>query len=365
MNPNQLILRNLIKTQTEMLQFSRSNYEDNIFPLLNKMRIDLYNKLETIKLTGITNKQRTQRLNDLFKQTDELIEDYYIKIAKKNRKAVYESAEMTNELFKMRFNRDLGEGLFNVLDLKRLEAVTSKDVFGSQTLKRSSGQWWDMQAKGLQKKYREVVELGIAENEPMYKIIQKIRGSRVAKYSDGIMKISYIQAKILARSSIIQVSNATRMKIYQENSDILSGIKWISTLDSRTTFICAMLDGAVWDLNFKPVGHDSDYPGETAHFGCRSTQIPVLLPYADMPKSKQKIIDSMGTRSSYKGYVPKDLSYEKFLAGESAEFQNKVLGKTRAEWFREGKLDISDMLSKDFEKITIEELYQKFPKLTA
>ena len=359
MNHNHLILRNILKTQTEMLQLSRSHYEDDILPLLQSMRVDLWKKVEQIKLTGVTNKQRTDRLNVMLQQSDELIENYYLKIHKRSRKMQFESAKMTNSLFAMRFNRDLGNELFKTLNQRQLSAITKKTLYGSNTLKRTSGVWWEQQSELLKKKYREAVQVSIAEQEPIYKIVQKIRGSRANKFTDGIMKASYVQAKMIARSSIIHVSNSTRMELYQENQDIISGFKWVSTLDGRTTLLCAMLDGKVWDLEYNPIDHDFDYPGETPHFGCRSTQIPVMKPYKDMPLEKQKIIDEKGMRSSYQGYVPKDTKYSTFLRNESTEFQNQVLGQQRATLFRQGKLSLDDMISKDFEKIKLAELEKK------
>lgn len=359
MNHNQLILRNILKTQTEMLQLSRSHYEDDILPLLQSMRIDLWKKVERIKLTGVTNKQRTDRLKVMLQQSDELIDNYYLKIKKRSRKMQFESAKMTNSLFAMRFNRDLGNGLFKTLNQGQLSTISKKALYGSNTLKRTSGVWWQQQSELLKKNYREAVQVSIAEQEPIYKIVQKIRGSRANNFTDGIMKASYVQAKMIARSSIIHISNHTRMELYKENSDIISGYKWISTLDGRTTLLCAMLDGKVWDIEYNPIDHDFEYPGETAHFGCRSTQIPVMKPYKDMPLEKQKIIDSSGMRSSYQGYVPKDTKYSTFLRNEPAEFQNQVLGPQRAILFRQGKLSLDDMISKDFEKIKLAELEKK------
>jgi hypothetical protein len=44
------------------------------------------------------------------------------------------------------------------------------------------------------------------------------------------------------------VANNSRMGGYEANADVLNGVKFLATLDSRTSKICALLDGTTWTM---------------------------------------------------------------------------------------------------------------------
>jgi len=353
MNLNQELLDTVLKTQTEMLRISRTHYEKEILPILEDTRRELVNRLSVLQ--NKNNAEQIEVARTLFLQTDELINDYYSKIGEVNVNRVLDSAKITQEQINDIFNKDVQ--IARVLSVSKLEKLATDTVFGSEINKHSAGFWWKRQSKYLQKNYRKKVS-GLIASESDYKtIIKAIRGTAKNKYTDGIMNITYSQAKALARSSVINVSNATRREYYASNQDVIKGIKWISTLDNRTSIICASLDGLVWTLpDYKPEGHGFSYPGDTAHFNCRSTQVPVLRSYEEiLSTGKKQEIKEAGLRSSYTGAVPQDLSYSTFLKKQGAEFQNEVLGIQRAELFRKGT-DIKDLINKDFEVIPLREL---------
>jgi hypothetical protein len=41
---------------------------------------------------------------------------------------------------------------------------------------------------------------------------------------------------------------------------------------------------------------------------------------------------------------------------QDADFQDKVLGKTRGKLYRQGKLSLDDLINKDFEPVNIKDL---------
>jgi hypothetical protein len=64
------------------------------------------------------------------------------------------------------------------------------------------------------------------------------------------------------------VSSAARQEVWNANADIISGVRWISTLDGRTSSVCRGRDGHVFPI-------DSG-PRPPAHVNCRSSTVPVL-----------------------------------------------------------------------------------------
>ena len=72
------------------------------------------------------------------------------------------------------------------------------------------------------------------------------------------------KAATLARTITNHTATSARNETMKEHSDVVDGYKWIATLDSRTSLICASRDGIVYGL-------DDANPKPPAHFNCRST----------------------------------------------------------------------------------------------
>jgi hypothetical protein len=64
----------------------------------------------------------------------------------------------------------------------------------------------------------------------------------------------------------------------------------------------------------------------------------------------------IGTRASIDGQVPAATDYESWLATQSISEQNTVLGKTKAEAWRAGKITLKQMLGRDLQPLTLAEL---------
>lgn len=129
-------------------------------------------------------------------------------------------------------------------------------------------------------------------------ITQLLRGTRKKNYADGLMSRFGKQTATVVRTSMQHVNNAARQVVWADNSDIVVGYRWVSTLDSRTSEICQDLDGEVFKVG--------DGPLPPAHPNCRSTTSAELDKRFD-------ILNEGRTRSSVDGYVPYDMKYPEWL----------------------------------------------------
>lgn len=181
-------------------------------------------------------------------------------------------------------------------------------------------------------------------------IIQLIRGTKSNNYQDGILARDERNAAMVVRTSVQHISSTSRAAVWAANSDILTGYRWISTLDSKTTIQCRSLDQQVFPIGEGPI--------PPIHPSCRSTTIAEI-------NQKYAIPDDGGTRSSAEGYVPADLSYYQWLKGQSKAFQEEALGITRAKLFRDGGLSADEFarlnLGRDFQPLTLDEMRKKAP----
>ncbi len=205
-------------------------------------------------------------------------------------------------------------------------------------------QWFDSLSRSTQRGIMTAVNRGIVEGETTEQIIRRIRGTRALNYTDGVFETTRRQAETIARSTVNHVTNQARTELFKENSDIIEGMKWISTLDSRTSWTCAGLDGKVFPID--------KGPRPPAHPNCRSTMTAVLkdadaLGLNDLPEGKRASVD---------GQVPASTTYSEWLKRQPTSVQKEVLGATRMKLFNEGNLDISRFVGADLQPLNLDQL---------
>lgn len=218
--------------------------------------------------------------------------------------------------------------------------ATKATSFAGSTL----DQWFDSLSRSTQRGIMTAVNRGIVEGETTDQIIRRIRGTKALNYTDGVFETTRRQAETIARSTVNHVTNQARTELFKDNADIIEGLKWVSTLDSRTSWICAGLDGKVFPLD------KGQRP--PAHPNCRSTMTAVLknadeLGLKDIPEGKRASID---------GQVPASTTYGEWLKRQPATVQKEVLGATRMKLFNEGNLDISRFVSDGLEPLNLKQL---------
>lgn len=185
------------------------------------------------------------------------------------------------------------------------------------------------------------IRQGFYEGATTSKILQIVRGTRANKYRDGILAVSNRNAEAVVRTAVQHVASVARQETWSANSDIIKGVRWVSTLDSRTTQQCRSLDGRVFPV-------DSG-PRPPIHVRCRSTTV------AELGFSRKNAI-----RASKDGAVPANLSYYEWLKTQPAAFQNQAIGPTRAKLLRAGGLSAERFaelnLGKNFEPLTLAQM---------
>ena len=97
-----------------------------------------------------------------------------------------------------------------------------------------SREWWSSQAATATRAFVDAVQKGYSSGEGVDAIVQRIRGTRRLNYTDGVMNLARRNAEALVRTSVQSISNSARQETFEANSDVISGLQQISTLDSRT-----------------------------------------------------------------------------------------------------------------------------------
>lgn len=330
------------------------------------------------------------RLGALLKQTKATIGTAYAGIDKKHGKTLAKVAQLEATKTANVTNSAIGVAVVAVgQSPEQLAAMAGKTLIHG----KHPAEWWQKQGADLQDKFANQMRMGMARGEGVDALVRRVRGTKEAAYTDGLMQASKAQAEALVRTSVITTANEARIQTLINNGDVVKGIQWVATLDSRTTPICRALDRLQWSLpDFKPVGHDKEWPGPTAHWNCRSTQIAVLRGWDELSGNKKladldgntgnmddllaKKLERMGmsaeqaakvklaTRASMDGQVSSAHTFDSWLKTKDAGFQDSVLGPQRAALWREGKVTVPEMTDQSNRPLSIGELQAMIAKNT-
>jgi SPP1 gp7 family putative phage head morphogenesis protein len=159
------------------------------------------------------------------------------------------------------------------------------------------------------------------------------------------------QVMALVRTSINQVANSASQQVYEANQDITKKYRYVATLDSRTSSICAALDGREFEYGRGPM--------PPQHFNCRSTTVPIIDPDILPPSTIAK-------RASADGPVPINTSYGQWLKDQPLKTQQDVLGPSKVPYFNRlvEKYGARDAMAKlvrdDGSELTLDQLRKRY-----
>jgi SPP1 gp7 family putative phage head morphogenesis protein len=330
-------------------------------PIFLKMQKDIIDQLKTIDPTDSPKAAaRRKKLNRLFELNQRTIKSYYAELADEQEKFAYDLADYENEFGAATLNKAIGADIgAATLTPLQLEAIASNVVIQGAP----SAKWWARQSTELQEKFADQIRMGFAQGESVTDMVRRIQG--YPKGVGGIMNVSRRNAEALVRTSVQEIAGTVRENMIEKNEDLIKGYVYSATLDGRTTPQCRARDGKKWNNGKEPVGHKFSYKLPPIHWQCRSSILPWLKSFEELG-SKIKIDIPEGTRASMDGQVPASMNYSSWLKTRSPEFQRGVLGETRYQWFKEGRLKLTDLVNQQDRPLTVDELRKKYdlPKTT-
>jgi SPP1 gp7 family putative phage head morphogenesis protein len=198
------------------------------------------------------------------------------------------------------------------------------------------------------RRVRDTIRAGIVEGRTTDQIVRDLRGTRAQGYRDGILDSNRRTTETVVRTAVNHTANTAREYTYERNADLIKGVRWNSTLDGRTSAVCRARDGKVYE--------PGKGPRPPAHFNCRSSTSPVLKSWRDLGFDIDELPQS--TRASMNGQVPADQDYDAWLRRQPRDFQDEVLGKTKAKLFRAG-LKMERFVDRRGNELTLDELKRR------
>lgn len=291
---------------------------------------------------------------------------------------------------------------FAAPSLASVQELARERPFGGADLARDLAQWFVDLKEADARRIAGAVQAGMAQGETVPEIM-----GRVLKAQE--MTQSNLDA--ITRTAINHASNTARQEVFNENSDVILALRVVATLDGRTSPICRARDGHYdsvtpgGSMENVPQPHIVGSPRRPPfHPRCRTLMIATLdadeiadqMPERPFVRDKRtRKLREKDFRAEAKaeagdswkdlsreerddlirakrkawarenvGIVPGDMSYDEWLRRQPASFQDDVLGKPRAELFRNG-LSMDQYVDQQGRQLTIAELKERYPEYLA
>lgn len=247
----------------------------------------------------------------------------------------------------------------------RVASVNIEQVYSAALARPFQGRLLSEWAAGIEAdrmaRIRDSLRIGYVEGRTTAQLVREIRGTRANGYSDGIIEIDRRHAEAVVRSAISHTAGAARDAFYEANSDLIKAVRWVSTLDGRTSAPCRVRDGKQYAQGtHKPIGHSIPWlsgPGRL-HWNCRSSSAPVLKSWAELGGNDLPEF-TPAQRASMDGAVPAETVYADWLKRQSARRQDDVLGPVRGKLLREGGLKVEQFSNDKGRWLTLDQLREK------
>jgi SPP1 gp7 family putative phage head morphogenesis protein len=290
----------------------------DIMKLLKEVEKDLVAKLRVMDMNS---EWSIARIDAQLQSVRAIMSEGYSLIGKELTQQMKDAAEYEQEWQ----IKAIDDSTHVVLDMVAVAPVTLFAAIESKPLQgKLIKEWIDKLDQDSYTRIQDAVRIGLVEGQSYSDVVKRITGTKALQYTDGVIALNARQTQALVSTAMAHATNTARDEFYQNNNDLFSGLQWVSTLDGRTTSICQARDGKVYPLDsgVRP----------PAHFRCRSAMVSVLKSWQALgiknPDGR--------TRASMDGQVAQTETYQTWLKKKPEAFQDEVLGKARAQLFRDG-----------------------------
>lgn len=303
-------------------------------------RVDAQLEL-ALRRAGIGDAPYTQaRLVALKAQVTNLLSAMHAELDPVLTQNVLDAAEAAAKVEEQLFRQELPAGLdVTTPNLGVIQQAATLRPFNGAVMAE-----WVSQLKtaDLQRTWGHILD-GIISGTTTDEIIRGLVGTEALNYMDGVRQVTRRGMEALVRTSINHATNQGRQMVWESNTDVIGSVRWVSTLDTRTTPICQHRDGRVGPVSetgtwTPPEGAavlDPPMARPPAHPNCRSTTVAVTKSWRELGFDMDEM--DPGTRASMNGQVPANMTYFEWLNKQSPDVQKDVLGKTRYDmWHKDG-----------------------------
>jgi SPP1 gp7 family putative phage head morphogenesis protein len=202
------------------------------------------------------------------------------------------------------------------------------------------GEWFDGRAATMTLEAKRIIQQGLIEGKGPTDIARRIVADARAQ-GPVLSRRAKQEARAITRTVTNAVQNDAALAGYERLPESVSdSYRLLVVLDARTTTICAALADRVFRYD------DPARKVPPFHVACRTGVQPIIRG-ADVSIGDQRS-NPMNLRS-----------YADWLKAQPIGVQNDILGVTRADLLRRGKMSLSDAIDADARVLSLKELRAK------
>lgn len=259
----------------------------------------------------ITDVRRLERLRELAGELRDGVQQLNTALTSQVGGALTEAAQAERAAMGAIF-RGVGAGFAQVPDAAVALAVTEPigGVIYATRIAR------DLAA--LEVEIQTAVAAGLARGSSMPNV------ARMLRLIPGLTETYRGRMVAIARTEVQRVANSVALQTYLGNADLLNGVQYLATLDSRTCVVCAPRHDVVYTVEEVRTG-GKDFRRPPLHPRCRCFLAPVT-------KSWQQLGIAPDPRRD--GKPAPDTSFASWLRRQDADTQREFFGgdRRRALW---------------------------------
>lgn len=126
--------------------------------------------------------------------------------------------------------------------LIRFQRITPEQAYAAAMARPFQGgllrDWTKSLGASRAAKVRETIRQGYVQGQTTDQIVRKIIGTKAKSYRDGVIDRSRREVESVVRTALSHTAEMAREKTIEANADLITAVRWVSTLDSRTSPQC-------------------------------------------------------------------------------------------------------------------------------
>ncbi|MDG6833406.1 minor capsid protein, partial [Glaesserella parasuis] len=241
-------------TDRKILHFRYdAHLRQQVMKQLSKTQRELLNRLAAAGMDALPKKQ----LDTLLKELKQEVAKVYQEMTAYTQDELSGFFTAETQHIHQLYNDEVGFDFFNQVPEYKQKANKTATIIAGSPLE----DWWAKQGNDFAFKFEGIIRQGLLDGQQTSQMLTDVK---------HLMNTSRRHAETLVITAVAKVADKAHQALRDENLDILAGEKHLSTLDTRTSTVCQLRDGLMWDLDKKPIDHDVPYQRPPLHPRCRS-----------------------------------------------------------------------------------------------
>ncbi|MFT4020065.1 MAG: minor capsid protein [Acinetobacter sp.] len=209
-------------------------------------------------------------------------------------------------------------------------------------------------AINARQKVEYAIRDGINTGKSNQDIITQIKGRKRLNYEDGLLHGLHTDIDRIVRTVRSHVSNQSYLYAYTQLG--FEYVRFVATLDGRTSKLCASLDTTVWKID------DPAKRVPPLHYHCRSILVAVdkdgkLVGQRPFVMDERRVKDiPKDEREHLIGQLDANVSFKAFFKLTDDFFQKEWLGAKRYQLYKAGKFDFDKFFDPEGNFYTLDQL---------